>query len=116
MTPSGPTGMPLALDVDRPPTVAAMAPVEVTASRPTVQRQAADPAPPSEPAAEPPAAAPAAAEAAPAAPAAPDPGALPKGGDPEELVNQLYGPLVRRLRTELRLDRERRGLLTDRWH
>ncbi|WP_156960545.1 hypothetical protein [Amycolatopsis taiwanensis] len=33
--------------------------------------------------------------------------------DPEELLKTLYDPLLRRLRTELRLDRERRGALSD---
>ncbi|QFZ22280.1 hypothetical protein [Saccharothrix syringae] len=35
--------------------------------------------------------------------------------DPEALLNKLYDPLVRRLKAELWLDRERRGALTDRW-
>ncbi|MFT7838806.1 hypothetical protein Q5530_21920 [Saccharothrix sp. BKS2] len=35
---------------------------------------------------------------------------------PEELLDKLYDPLVRRLKAELWLDRERRGSLTDRWH
>ncbi|MFC3484589.1 hypothetical protein ACFORH_11695 [Amycolatopsis roodepoortensis] len=34
----------------------------------------------------------------------------------EELVKKLFDPLLRRLKTELRLDRERRGALTDRPH
>ncbi|ANZ38863.1 hypothetical protein BBK82_25130 [Lentzea guizhouensis] len=32
---------------------------------------------------------------------------------PEELLTKLYDPLVRRLKAELWLDRERRGALTD---
>nr|BFE49330.1 hypothetical protein GCM10017745_27570 [Saccharothrix mutabilis subsp. capreolus] len=36
--------------------------------------------------------------------------------EPEELLKKLYDPLLRRLKAELWLDRERRGLLTDRWH
>jgi hypothetical protein len=36
--------------------------------------------------------------------------------NPDELVKKLYDPLLRRLKTELRLDRERRGVLTDRRH
>ncbi len=35
------------------------------------------------------------------------------GADPDELVKKLFDPLLRRLKTELRLDRERRGRLTD---
>lgn len=38
------------------------------------------------------------------------------GGDPEELVKKLFDPLLRRLKIELRLDRERRGRLTDLTH
>ena len=34
---------------------------------------------------------------------------------PEELLKTLFDPLLRRLRTELRLDRERRGVISDRW-
>ncbi|WP_158852232.1 hypothetical protein [Saccharothrix deserti] len=37
------------------------------------------------------------------------------GREPEELLKKLYDPLVRRLKAELWLDRERRGALTDRW-
>ncbi|MGM1061243.1 hypothetical protein [Saccharothrix sp. Mg75] len=33
----------------------------------------------------------------------------------EELLKKLYDPLVRRLKAELWMDRERRGLVTDRW-
>ncbi|MEJ2875116.1 MULTISPECIES: hypothetical protein [unclassified Saccharothrix] len=39
-----------------------------------------------------------------------------QGVEPEELLKKLYDPLLRRLKAELWLDRERRGLLTDRWH
>lgn len=40
------------------------------------------------------------------------PGAAPAGGvEPEELLKKLYDPLLRRLKTELRLDRERHGVL-----
>jgi hypothetical protein len=38
------------------------------------------------------------------------------GGDPAALVAHLYDTLLARLKTELRLDRERRGSLTDLWH
>ncbi|WP_156892894.1 hypothetical protein [Actinokineospora enzanensis] len=34
---------------------------------------------------------------------------------PEELVRKLFDPLLRRLKVELRLERERRGRVTDRW-
>ncbi|MFE9751333.1 hypothetical protein ACFYOT_41040 [Saccharothrix saharensis] len=37
------------------------------------------------------------------------------GPEPEELLKKLYDPLVRRLKADLWLDRERRGALTDRW-
>jgi uncharacterized protein (TIGR03083 family) len=33
-----------------------------------------------------------------------------------EMVKKLYDPLLRRLKAELWLDRERRGALTDVWH
>ncbi|GAA1304666.1 hypothetical protein [Saccharothrix xinjiangensis] len=39
----------------------------------------------------------------------------PPAPSPEELLDKLYDPLVRRLKAELWLDRERRGSLTDRW-
>ncbi|HEY0698237.1 MAG TPA: hypothetical protein VGD43_10575, partial [Micromonospora sp.] len=32
------------------------------------------------------------------------------GAEPEELLKKLFDPLLRRLRTELRLDRERYGV------
>ncbi|WP_026212137.1 hypothetical protein [Longispora albida] len=35
------------------------------------------------------------------------------GGDPDELLKKLFDPLLRRLRAELRLDRDRRGTVTD---
>jgi pyruvate/2-oxoglutarate dehydrogenase complex dihydrolipoamide acyltransferase (E2) component len=35
---------------------------------------------------------------------------------PDELVKKLFDPLLRRLKAELRLDRERRGVLTDLRH
>ena len=37
-------------------------------------------------------------------------------GDPAALVAHLFDALLARLKTELRLDRERRGSLTDLWH
>ncbi|SDU26799.1 hypothetical protein [Amycolatopsis keratiniphila] len=70
---------------------------------PVVQREPETPPPP-EPVAPPPAA-PVPAMAAPAA-----------QPETEELVKKLFDPLLRRLKTELRLDRERRGALTDRPH
>jgi hypothetical protein len=36
--------------------------------------------------------------------------------EPEELLKKLFDPLLRRLKAELRLDRERRGALTDLRH
>jgi hypothetical protein len=46
---------------------------------------------------------------APAAGHAPAPASPPL----DELARQLFGPLSARLKAELRLDRERAGLLTD---
>ena len=77
-----------------------------------VSRQAEAPIVQREP--EPPAPAPAPAPEAPAAPPAPAPAAPQPETD--ELVKKLFDPLLRRLKTELRLDRERRGALTDRPH
>ncbi|MEO3780723.1 hypothetical protein ABGB16_28710 [Micromonospora sp. B11E3] len=83
---------------------------------PVVQR--AEPADPPPPVAVPDAAGPPASAAPPpgAEPAAAGrpaaPGAPPGGGtEPEELLKKLYDPLLRRLKTELRLDRERHGVL-----
>lgn len=73
--------------------------------------QRVDEAPPPEP----PPAAPA--EPAPAANASTPAAAAPAAGaEPTELLAKLYDPLLRRLRAELRIDRERRGALTDLWH
>jgi hypothetical protein len=36
------------------------------------------------------------------------------GGDPDELVKKIFDPLLRRLKAELLLDRDRRGVLRDR--
>ena len=59
----------------------------------------------------------AAAPVATAAPAAPgDPAAAGGAAQPDELVKKLFDPLLRRLKAELRLDRERRGSLTDLRH
>ncbi|MBB5857581.1 hypothetical protein ACFQ05_18405 [Amycolatopsis umgeniensis] len=77
------------------------------AEAPVVQREpeAAPPSPVAPPVAEP---VPKTQAPAPAAPAAQP--------ETEELVKKLFDPLLRRLKTELRLDRERRGALTDRPH
>ncbi|MGH4021380.1 MAG: hypothetical protein ACRDT0_19555, partial [Pseudonocardiaceae bacterium] len=54
---------------------------------------------------------------APTGPGAPaGPGAPGAAGNPDELVKKLFDPLLRRLKNELRLDRERRGVLTDLHH
>jgi hypothetical protein len=53
---------------------------------------------------------------APGQPAQPGQQGQPTPGEPEELLKKLFDPLLRRLKTELRLDRERRGALTDRRH
>jgi hypothetical protein len=55
------------------------------------------------------------AQAAQQAPGAPGAG-QPDKNEPDEMVKKLFDPLLRRLKAELRLDRERRGVLTDRWH
>lgn len=68
-------------------------------------------APSAAPAGAPPAGAPAA-----GAGAAGAGGAGNLAGSPDELVKKLFDPLLRRLKTELRLDRERRGMLTDLRH
>jgi hypothetical protein len=76
----------------------------------------AAPDPPAAPVPAPPVA-PAAPGAGPgAAPGAPEGGApaASAAAEPEELLKKLFDPLLRRLKTELRLDRERYGALTDR--
>jgi hypothetical protein len=59
------------------------------------------------------------AEASSAAPAASTtPPGAPQGTggvDVDEMAKRLYEPLTARLRAELWLDRERAGLVTDRW-
>ena len=63
---------------------------------------------------------PAAADAAPAAATgsasggAPG-GAAPGGEDVEALAQRLFPPMLRRLKNEFLLDRERRGMRTDAW-
>ncbi|WP_433348859.1 hypothetical protein [Micromonospora sp. CA-111912] len=84
-------------------------------SGPVVQRaepadEATPPPPvdaPAAPAAAPPPGGGGAAAGGPAAPGVPPAG----GAEPEELLKKLYDPLLRRLKTELRLDRERHGAL-----
>ncbi|MCX4473540.1 hypothetical protein OOK41_25085 [Micromonospora sp. NBC_01655] len=86
-------------------------------SGPVVQRaepvdDAAPPPPvdaPAPPAAAPPPDGGGAAAGQPAVPGAPR--AAGGGAEPEELLKKLYDPLLRRLKTELRLDRERHGAL-----
>lgn len=92
---------------EMPPARLIAAPVSGTVQR---QNAAEEPSPePAATAAQDPAAAPATA----VAPAAVSAGAA-SAESPDELVKKLFDPLLRRLKTELRLDRERRGLLTDR--
>lgn len=80
-------------------------------SRAAEEAPAPDPAPaPASAPANDPAAAPPQQAQAPAAPGA------AAGNTPEELLAKLFDPLLRRLKTELRLDRERRGSLTDLRH
>ncbi|GGK23280.1 hypothetical protein GCM10010124_14740 [Pilimelia terevasa] len=74
--------------------------VTLTAATPEAQAHAAPP--------------PAAGAAPPAGPPAPSAAAPPAGQ--EAVLASLFDPLLRRLRAELRLDRERRGLLTDLRH
>jgi len=93
--PAGPP-MPVQLAAADPPAAAAASADDTTPSEPfavTVQRQP-EPAPP----------------AAPAAGPARGPAS---GGEPEELLATLYDPLLRRLKAELRIDRDRCGSLTD---
>ncbi|TNM39702.1 hypothetical protein FHP29_12610 [Nocardioides albidus] len=69
-----------------------------------------------------------AADAPPAAPAAPSDaggatpaggaapsGAAPSSGNVEALAQQLFPAVMRRLKAELLVDRERRGIRTDPW-
>ena len=61
----------------------------------------------------PPADLPAAAPVAPAAGGAAPGAAAPAAPNLDELARKLYDPLAARLKAELRLDRERAGLVTD---
>jgi hypothetical protein len=80
-----------------------------------VQRDDAAPAQAPEPVATPdPGPAPSPPPASAGTPGSASPAAAPAPGmAPEELVKKLFDPLLRRLKTELRFDRERRGRLTD---
>jgi hypothetical protein len=116
-TPVGPVAAPAVQRVVE--TQAAPVQIDFTSGVPVVSREAETPVPDAPaPAPEPPAAAPAGAPSVPtsgqatAAPAAPAAG----GGTPEELLAKIFDPLLRRLKTELRLDRERHGSLTDLRH
>jgi len=75
---------------------------------------------PAPPAADPPGAAPVVARAgetaAPAGTSAGPAGAAPGGAtDVEALAQRLFHPMLRRMKAELLLDRERRGMRTDAW-
>jgi hypothetical protein len=96
-------GIPQARPEAAPPTVD-LVPVLRRAEEPVVQREDTPAEPPAEPVAAP----------APAQVAAP--AVAPAPPETDELVKKLFDPLLRRLKTELRLDRERRGALTDRSH
>jgi hypothetical protein len=76
------------------------------ASDPMLQRQETEPEP------SPPSIVDTVDTAATAAPA----GAPAPAAEPDELLKKLFDPLLRRLKAELRLDRERRGALTDLRH
>ncbi|HEU4422522.1 MAG TPA: hypothetical protein VFR67_08260 [Pilimelia sp.] len=55
-------------------------------------------------------------EGPPATPGGPSPVAGAAAGEPEELLTKIFDPLLRRLKAELRVDRDRRGLVTDTRH
>src|SRR5439155_24905020 len=55
-------------------------------------------------------------DAEPGAGGAPAAAAAGGAGEPEELLKKLFDPLLRRLKAELRVDRERHGVLTDLRH
>jgi hypothetical protein len=110
LAPSGPLPSPSHDDPPDQPTAS-------TGSWPTIQRQeAAGPADAPAPSSD---QAPTAAitATAPTSSAAPVPAGTPApaaaSAPLDELVRQLFGPLTARLKAELRLDRERTGLLTD---
>ena len=89
-----------------PGLAAHIAPMSETATAPPIQRQAASPT------AEAPAASPEPAAATTPAAATP-PAAGGKPAELDELAKKLYERIRTRLKAELRLDRERAGLLTD---
>ena len=88
--------------------VASPAPVSTSTTTTTVVQRDAEPAAASAPEVVSPALG-AASAAAPATSAAPVPATI----DLEELTRRLFEPLTARLKTELRLDRERAGVITD---
>jgi len=113
--PRAPAPAPLATPPAPPPVaVVPAAPViqTVTAEPPVVQTEQVVPQPDVPPVEEPAAAPDTAAPTTSATPAV-APGAA---ATPDELVKKLFDPLLRRLKNELRLDRERRGMLTDLRH
>ena len=102
--PDHPVAVPVAVQIAG---AVAYAPVEPPTV--TIQRQAEPPSLPPPDSGPSPAASPGSAQ-----PGSAQPGtAQAAGGEPEELVNKLYDPLLRRLKADLWIDRDRRGFLTD---
>ncbi len=99
----GPAPEPAAQRFDPPP---------ITISRQVVSASADDPVPTVSRAGE---SAPAPSAGTPSATGVAAAGSAP-GLEPDELVKKLFDPLLRRLKAELRRDRERRGSLTDLRH
>ncbi|WP_456819085.1 hypothetical protein [Cellulomonas sp. URHB0016] len=99
---------PASMDVVQPPTPAPPAPPEPPA--PVQRADATPPPPPPPPAATPDAAA---APAAPGAPGAGGPFASASAADLDELARRLTAPMLRRMRGQLLVDRERRGMRAD---
>jgi hypothetical protein len=96
-----PVAMPIA-SPSAPAQPAPVAPPEPVVQTVTIQRVEAEPAAPPAPA---------------GSGSTPAPPAPPAGGQaPEELLAKLFDPLLRRLRAELRIERDRRGSLTDLRH
>lgn len=102
------------IDITPPPAAMPVTPEPAAAPPETAPAPEMAATPPQMTAA-PPEASAAAPEAGGASAAAPAAQAAAAGQEPEELLKKLYDPLVRRLKAELWLDRERRGALTDRW-
>jgi len=112
-TPVGPVAVQRAVAAEAAPAVR----VEYAGGPVQVVSRDADPAAETVAETAPPTGTPEPATAAAAPPGATQaPGAPAAGGTPEELLAKLFDPLLRRLKTELRLDRERRGSLTDLRH